>query len=94
MASASRAAYFPVSHRYQAFLRGLLPHHLSPPVLLQPPACTVSGEAPPTTGVPSFTPMQAHAPSSASSLGRAPQHEWSLKINIQPFIFMWQIFLK
>lgn len=73
MASASRAAYFPASHQYQAFLRGLCPTTSHPPVLLQPPACTVSGKAPPTTGVPSFTPTQAHATSSASSLGQAPQ---------------------
>lgn len=61
MASASRAAYFPVSHQYQAFLKGLLPTFSRSSTFLQPLARTVSEEVPPTTRVPSFTPTRALA---------------------------------
>lgn len=61
MASASRAAYFPVGHQHQEFPQGLHPPTPAPLLLVPPLACTASGRH---RLLPSslLHPMQAFAP--------------------------------
>lgn len=89
MASASRAAYFPVSHQHQVFLKGSVPTSSHSPVSssLQPAQCRGGASA---TRVPSFTPRQALA----LCLQPRPGPTSSLLKLVSNHSFMWQIFLE